>query len=147
MEPKSMFDHSIRSMTEGECLACLRSRDLGRVAFDVQDRPEILPVNYAMEGRIVVFRTAPGEKLESIPGAHVAFEVDSWDAGAGIGWSVVVKGRAEEVTLNGGRSAEHIRRTHVHPVAPGERTHWIAIRAADVTGRQFHVHPPQRPRL
>ena len=134
-------------MTEDECLGCLCCRDVGRVAFNVHGRPDILPVNYAMEGRIVVFRTAPGEKLESVPGTHVAFEVDSWDPQAGIGWSVVVKGRAEEVTTHGGRSAEHIRRARVHPVAPGERMHWIAIRAAEMTGRHFHVRPPHRPRL
>lgn len=141
------FDHSLQVLSEDECLFLLRSRDLGRIAFDVRGHPDILPVNYAMEGKIVVFRTAPGTKLEHVPGTHVAFEVDGWDLTAGLGWSVVVRGHAHEVTGYGGRTAEHIRRAQVHPVAPGDRRHWIAIRGAEISGRRFHVRPPQRSRL
>jgi nitroimidazol reductase NimA-like FMN-containing flavoprotein (pyridoxamine 5'-phosphate oxidase superfamily) len=147
VDPPTEFDHFLQELSEDECLFLLRSRDLGRIAFNVRGNPEILPVNYALEGKIVVFRTAPGKKLEFVPGAEVAFEVDNWDLQAGLGWSVVVKGRAEEVTVDGGRTAEHIRRARVHPVAPGDRRHWIAIRGAAITGRRFHVRPAQRSRL
>jgi len=62
-----------------------------------------------------------------------------------IGWSAVVKGLAEEVTGHLGRTAEHIRKGPVHPVAPGERRHWLAIRPAEVSGRRFQVRAgPQR---
>lgn len=147
VEEQAQFDHSLQVLSEDECLFLLRSRDLGRIAFDVLGHPEILPVNYVMEGKIVVFRTAPGEKLEHVPGTHVAFEVDGWDLNAGRGWSVVVRGDAHEVTGHGGRTAEHIRRAPVHPVAPGDRRHWIAIGGAEITGRRFHVRPAQRSRL
>jgi hypothetical protein len=70
---------------------------------------------------------------------------DKVDPKLGIGWSVVVRGLAEEVTGNLGRTAEHIRKTLVHPVAPGERWHWLAMRSAEVTGRRFQVRAgPQR---
>jgi nitroimidazol reductase NimA-like FMN-containing flavoprotein (pyridoxamine 5'-phosphate oxidase superfamily) len=135
------FDHSPEVLDDGACFFLLQSRELGRIAFNVKGQPEIFPINYAMEGRIVVFRTGPGTKLDVVPSTLVAFEVDSWEPDLGTGWSVVVKGRAEEVTANPGRTAEHLRRARVHPVAPGDRWHWLAISPSEVTGRRFQVRP------
>jgi uncharacterized protein len=104
---------------------------------------EIFPINYAMEGRIVVFRTEPGTKLGAVPNNPVVFEVDSWDPELGVGWSVVMRGTAEEVSKNLGRTAEHLRRALVRPVAPGDRWHWLAISPVEITGRRFHVRPPR----
>jgi len=144
----ALLDESIQALSPEECLFLLRSRDLGRIAFDKGGQPEIFPINYALEGRIVVFRTAPGAKLDSVPRAKVAFEVDDWDAKVGIGWSVVVKGRAEEVTRNPGRTAEHIRRVPLNSVAPGVRGHWLAIRPSEMTGRRFQLRARRlHPRL
>jgi nitroimidazol reductase NimA-like FMN-containing flavoprotein (pyridoxamine 5'-phosphate oxidase superfamily) len=132
-------------LSPDECVLLLRSRELGRIAFEVDSQPEVFPVNYAMEGRIVVFRTAPGTKLDFVPKTKLAFEVDDWDAELGIGWSVVVKGLAEEVTRNLGRTAEHLRKAPVHPVAPGERWNWLAIQPSETSGRRFQVRAqPQR---
>jgi uncharacterized protein len=132
-------DQSIETLSTDECLLLLKSRDLGRIAFNVEGQPEVFPINYAMEGQIVVFRTAPGTKLDHGTKARLAFEVDDWDPKLGIGWSVVVKGLAEELTRNVGRTAEHIRQAPVHPVAPGERWHWLAIQPLEVSGRRFQV--------
>jgi len=139
-------DDATQILTENDCLALLRSRDLGRVAFAVGDAIEIFPVNYGMEGSIIVFRTSPGTKLDAVPTTVVAFEVDSWDAESAIGWSVVAKGRAEEVTTNPGRVAEHLRRVPVQPAAPGDKWHWLAIKPSEITGRRFQVTPARRER-
>jgi nitroimidazol reductase NimA-like FMN-containing flavoprotein (pyridoxamine 5'-phosphate oxidase superfamily) len=133
-------DGSMTALTEDECLVLLAGHEVGRIAFDADDRVEILPVNYGIEGRIIVFRTNAGTKLAALSSA-VAFEVDGWDPVSGTGWSVVAKGRAEEVTTNPGRAAEHLRWIPVHPAAPGERWHWIAIMPSEITGRRFHVPP------
>jgi nitroimidazol reductase NimA-like FMN-containing flavoprotein (pyridoxamine 5'-phosphate oxidase superfamily) len=135
------FDDSVQVLTEDQCLALLHSHDVGRVAFEFERRIEIFPVNYGMDGAVIVFRTSTGTKLEAVPKTAVAFEVDGWDPESGIGWSVVAKGRAEEVTTGIGRAAEHLRWVPVHPVAPGERFHWLAILPTEITGRQFHVPP------
>ena len=140
------FDDSPRELTEDECLARLHFHDVGRIAFDFEGRIEIFSVNYCMEGVIIVFRTSSGTKLEAVPKTEVAFEVDSWNPETGIGWSVVARGRAEEVTTNPGRVAEHLRWVPVHPVAPGNRWHWLAVKPSEITGRQFHVPPPLRER-
>lgn len=139
MERRRARDQSLEVLSPDECLLLLGSHDLGRIAFSVEGRPEVFPVNYAMEGRVVVFRTGTGTKLDFVPQTTLAFEVDEWDPTRGIGWSVVVKGLAEEVTRNLGRTAEHIRKAPVHPVAPGERWHWLAIQPSEISGRRFKV--------
>jgi nitroimidazol reductase NimA-like FMN-containing flavoprotein (pyridoxamine 5'-phosphate oxidase superfamily) len=135
------IETSLVVLTEDECLVLLGSHDVGRIAFDVQDRVEILPVNYGIEGRIIVFRTDVGTKLAAVRASPVAFEVDGWDPASGVGWSVVAQGRAEEITTNLGRAAEHLRWIPVHPAAPGHRWHWVAIKPAEITGRRFQVAP------
>jgi nitroimidazol reductase NimA-like FMN-containing flavoprotein (pyridoxamine 5'-phosphate oxidase superfamily) len=140
-------DQSIEILDENECLALLNSGDVGRIAFESEGRIEIFPVNYGIEGAVIVFRTSPGTKLEAVPKTAVAFEVDSWDAEFGTGWSVVARGPAEEVTTNIGRVAEHLRRVPVSPVAPGQRWHWLAIKPTEITGRRFHVAPARPERL
>ena len=139
MDRRVAQDQSIEVLSPDECFLLLRSRDLGRIVFSIEGQPEVFPINYAMEGQIVVFRTAPGTKLDHVPKARLAFEVDDWDPKLRIGWSVVVKGLAEEVTRNLGRTADHIRIAPVHPVAPGERWHWLAIQPSEISGRRFKV--------
>lgn len=129
-------------LTEDECLVLLGSHELGRIAFDAGGTVEILPVNYGIEGRIIVVRSDAGTKLAAVRDSAVAFEIDGWDPVSGTGWSVIAKGRAEEITMNPGRAAEHLRWVPVHPVAPGERWHWIAIMPTELSGRRFHVPPP-----
>lgn len=145
MERRTAPMPSMEVLSADECFLLLGSRDLGRIASNVEGRLEVLPINYAMEGKIVVFRTASGSMLDFAPETRVAFEVDDWDPKLGIGWSVVVRGFAEDITRNLGRTAEHIRKAPVHPVAPGELWQWVAIRPTEVTGRRFHVRAgPQR---
>lgn len=141
-----MSEDPTQILTENECLALLRSCTVGRIAFALGGGIEIFPVNYGMEGQIIVFRTSPGAKLDAVPNTAVAFEVDGWDAGSGGGWSVVAKGRAEEITTNSGRVAEHLRLVPVRPAAPGDKLHWLAIKPSEITGRRFHVPPTRRER-
>lgn len=124
-------------LSEQQCLELLGSQILGRIAFPVADRIEIFPVNYASDGAIVVFRTAPGTKLDSVTASRVAFEIDGWDEDKGVGWSVVLKGVAQEVTTGSDPFTATLRTRNVWPLAPGERDHWIAIYPAEITGRRF----------
>ena len=103
------FDDSVQVLTEDQCLALLSSHDIGRIAFGFEGRIEIFPVNYGIEGVVIVIRTSRGTKLEGAPKSAVAFEIDGWDAESGIGWSVVARGFAGEVTTDSGRVAEHLR--------------------------------------
>lgn len=125
-------------LPQEQCLDLLASRDLGRIAFDVGGEPEIFPVNYTCDGAIVVFRTAVGTKLEQALVGRVAFEVDSWDQDAKVGWSVVLKGIAHEVTTGIDPFSATLRTRKVSPQAPGKRDRWIAIYPSEISGRRFH---------
>lgn len=140
------FDDSVQVLTEDQCLALLGSHELGRIAFEFKGRIEVFPINYGIEGSVIVFRTSPGTKLAAVPKTAVAFEADSWNPTTGVGWSVIVRGLAEEVTTNIGRAAEHLRWVPVHPVAPGARWHWLAIKPTEITGRSFRVPPTKSER-
>ena len=136
-------EETLAVLTENECLGLLRSHDLGRIAFEFAGRIEIFPVNYSIEGRVIVFRTSPGTKLSGIGKGSVALEVDGWDRATGIGWSVVAKGLAADITTDSGRAAEHLRWVPVRPAAPGDRCHWIGVKPTEITGRRFHASVPQ----
>jgi nitroimidazol reductase NimA-like FMN-containing flavoprotein (pyridoxamine 5'-phosphate oxidase superfamily) len=110
---------------------------LGRIGLAFDGQPEVFPVNYATDGEIVVFRTARGTKLDQATVGRIAFEVDGWDEETGVGWSVLLKGVAQEVTLGKDPFASSLRERPVRPLAPGERELWIAIYPAEISGRRF----------
>lgn len=57
--------------------------------------PLILPVHYVYDDGVIMFRTGAGTKLRAAANGDVlAFEVDTYDAESGVGWSVMVLGRA-----------------------------------------------------
>ncbi len=130
-------DGQMEVLTEEQCVALLDSSDLGRIGLDIDGQPEIFPVNYATDGKIVVFRTARGTRLDQATTGRIAFEVDGWDAQTGVGWSVLLKGVAQEVTKGKDPFASTLRERPVRPLAPGERELWIAIYPAEISGRRF----------
>jgi nitroimidazol reductase NimA-like FMN-containing flavoprotein (pyridoxamine 5'-phosphate oxidase superfamily) len=124
-------------LSEHQCRELLATRDLGRIAFPLDGETEIFPVNYSTDGTIVVFRTAPGTKLAESTVTRVAFEVDDWNAAVQVGWSVVLKGIAQEVTAGTDPFSAALRARNVEPLAPGEHEHWIAVYPAQLSGRRF----------
>lgn len=124
------------------CEELLEGHELGRVAFVVDDHPEILPVNYAIDGGRIVFRTDRGLKLKAIVDApSVAFEIDHGDAGAHTGWSVLVVGRAEHVT--DAVDLDRLRKLPLQPWAFGEKPYWVRIVPRVVTGRSIRLSTPR----
>lgn len=71
----------IEVVSRKECLALLADEEIGRLGVVDGYRPVILPVNYALAGEAIVFRTAPGTKVGAGRGAPVCFEVDRFDPG------------------------------------------------------------------
>ena len=128
----------IEPMPLDECVKRLTSNNIGRLALvDSEMRPLIFPVNYFFDEGMVGFRTGRGTKLDLAPGAPVCFEIDGWDPYADLGWSVLVKGIAHDVTHPRSSPAGKVRYWPVRPLAPGSREHWIAISAQEITGRWF----------
>ena len=118
-------------------VALLAQECVGRLAVMSGGQPEIFPVNYAVAGDTVVFRTAAGTKLESAIRAPVAFEVDRFDATTRSGWSVVVHGRAEVIDHFG--RADVVRALEALPVDPwaeGTKEYLVTIVPTTITGRR-----------
>ena len=134
-------DHrGLRVLTLEECLAHVRDEPVGRVAFVHDGDPVILPVNHAVDGLHVFYRSTWGSKLQVARHAgSVALEVDGYDAEAQTGWSVLVSGVAEAVY-----DAEDSARLDALPlrswVGAGDPTFWVRIRAEQVTGRAVEHH-------
>ena len=89
----------IDDLDEEVCWRLVDSAVVGRVGFVLDGAPMILPVNFDLDGRTIVIRTAQTSLLEAVAGgAAVAFEIDHSDETAETGWSVLVLGLGEEVT-------------------------------------------------
>ncbi|MFO7549510.1 MAG: pyridoxamine 5'-phosphate oxidase family protein [Acidimicrobiia bacterium] len=137
-EPAGPVDHGgIQVLTAAECDELLASTPVGRIAFVAAGEPVVLPVTYRYHAGSIVFRTARGEKLEAAGRrAPVAFEIDGWDAEGHTGWSVLVKGVAEEVLRP--EELDELQSLGLRPWsdAVGRRL-WIRVRADEVTGRRI----------
>ncbi len=123
-------------LSRDECLGLLRRGVYGRVAYTDHALPAITPVNYAMAGESIVFRTAPGTALaEGTRDAVVAFEVDEIDASAQEGWSVVVVGVASELS----RPVDVHRAIELTlvPWPTGIRNRFVRITPTYITGRRL----------
>ena len=129
---------SLQVLSNDECWTLLASQQVGRLAVVAGHYPLVVPVNYALDRRILVVRTGEGTLLQAASHANVAFQVDQVDPLARAGWSVLVRGLAEEVTDR--HREELVERTHATgatPWAPGDRGHWLRVIPHDVTGRRI----------
>lgn len=124
-----------RELSQTECQQRLSSHSMGRVAWSAGGQQHILPVSYAMNAGLVVFRTSPyGALAELLRPTNVAFEIDQVDEAAETGWSVVVHGRAHGVSLPQ-ELALLWARADIVPWAPGTRNAFIAIDPQAISGR------------
>ncbi len=131
-------DGSGLDLTADACWALLRTAETGRLGVVADGEPDIFPVNFIVDHGTVVFRTAPGAKMTAaLSGPRVAFEADGADPAAGQAWSVVLKGRAEEVT-----QLHELLDTTALPLFPwhlGPKHHLIRIAVEEITGRRFSI--------
>jgi nitroimidazol reductase NimA-like FMN-containing flavoprotein (pyridoxamine 5'-phosphate oxidase superfamily) len=136
--PGQPIDHAgLETLPFEACLQLLASVPLGRIGFHSDGEMVILPVNHAMDGQDVVFRTARGSKLAAAgEQGLVAFEADAYDEQSRSGWSVLVTGRATVVYEQA--ETQRLGRLGLHPWAAAvEHPFWIRIRPTSVTGRRI----------
>jgi nitroimidazol reductase NimA-like FMN-containing flavoprotein (pyridoxamine 5'-phosphate oxidase superfamily) len=127
----------IEAVDREECLRLLSEEVVGRIAFVMAGQAEVLPVNYVLDGEAVVFRTAAGSKLDWATRGPVVFEVDRIDRATRSGWSVIMHGRAEEVTsFDRVELQERVRALPIDPWVPGDKHHLVRIVPGAVTGRR-----------
>jgi hypothetical protein len=121
-------------LTRAACLQLLGTKSTGRLAYIAREgMPDIVPVNYALDGDDLLIRSGPGPKLQAAERReHVAFEVDDIDEQTHTGWSVVVSGIAERLAWE-----DCARRGLPEPWATGSRRHAILITPQRIEGRQL----------
>jgi uncharacterized protein len=133
-------DNGVAILPEHECWDLLAGVTLGRLVTSVDGRPEIFPVNYVVERRTILFRTAEGTKLVSTAiNHHVLFEVD--DHNVADGWSVIIKGNARSLRTD--EEIENAERAQLLSwTAPETKTHYVRVIPETVTGRRFQFGSP-----
>jgi nitroimidazol reductase NimA-like FMN-containing flavoprotein (pyridoxamine 5'-phosphate oxidase superfamily) len=133
-----------------ECYRLLGTQQFGRLAVVAEHLPLVFPVNFAMDGQVIVVRTHPGTKLSAADHANVVFEVDEVDQRTRSGWSVVVRCLGEEVTAD--HREDLVARTRAagaEPWAPGEHGSWLRLIPQAISGRRIvpgELPPPVDPR-
>lgn len=134
-----MTDDGVDILPVHECWELVGSLALGRLVTYADGQPDIFPVNYVVQRRTVLFRTAAGTKLVSTAiNNRVLFEVD--DHNLAEAWSVIIRGKARSLrTLE---ELEEAERAQVLPWTRPEKTHYVRIVPESVTGRRFQFGSP-----
>lgn len=140
VEPRALVwampsdDQAVTILNDDESWHLLASMSLGRLVTVIDGQPEIFPVNYVVQQRSVLFRTAEGTKLLSlVMNTRVAFEAD--DHGLEGGWSVIVKGHAHP--LDGRAEIEQAERAQLLPWIPTVKLRYVRVDAWEIAGRRF----------
>ncbi len=129
-------EHILRTLSPAECFDLLEPGGVGRVGFESAAGIEMLPVNFTMVGKTIVFRTAPDTLLAAYGNAWLSFETDSLDESRREGWSVLVQGHARKV--NGEREVRRLEHgAVVEPWAAGARDVFVRITPARISGRRI----------
>lgn len=126
-----------------ECWQLLRGTEVGRLAVVLDGRPDIFPVNFAVDHGSVVIRTAPGSKLTAaLEGGAVAFECDGYEPALNQAWSVVLKGSVEVL-----RTMQELVDSVALPLFPwhaAPKPVFLRVVPDEVTGRRFVTVDPGR---
>jgi nitroimidazol reductase NimA-like FMN-containing flavoprotein (pyridoxamine 5'-phosphate oxidase superfamily) len=129
-------ERTLRTLSPAECFDLLEPGGIGRVGFASADGIMMLPVNFAMLGKTIVFRTAPDTLLAVYASAAVSFEADRLDEELRAGWSVLVQGHSHKITQE--REVMRLQdATHLEPWADGARDVYVRIVPARVSGRRI----------
>ncbi|MEV0777437.1 pyridoxamine 5'-phosphate oxidase family protein [Streptomyces sp. NPDC050428] len=124
----------LMQLTERECWDRLDTHGVGRLGLLGDTAPVVVPVNYLVDGRSVVYRSRPGSVAAVDAGTPLSFEADHLDEARTRGWSVLLTGTAEHVT-DPVRTDALADRTGSRPWAGGSRPLWIRLEPEQITGR------------
>ncbi|WP_232083396.1 pyridoxamine 5'-phosphate oxidase family protein [Arthrobacter sp. SO5] len=139
-----MFEHAdgnpILSLTDEQNWKLIEGTKHGRLVVTVAGEPDIFPVNYAVGGRKLYLRTAPGNKLAEVTiNSKVLFETDGILSDEA--WSVVLHGTAR--VLETSAEIAVAEALGLKPWVPTVKDYYVEIEPTKLTGRhfQFGEHP------
>lgn len=121
-----------------ECWDRLATHGIGRIGLATHAGPAVIPVNYSVDSRTIVFRTSSDSTTAEALDTEVAFEVDHINEHLSEGWSVLIVGSAERVS-----KPETVLRLADEPGATpwagGKRDLVVRIIPTRVTGRLIYA--------
>lgn len=130
------------TLTEDESWDLLSGVHLGRLVTTYGGQAEIFPVNFVVQRRTILFRTAEGTKLfGTVMNDQVLFEADDHTAEGG--WSVIVRGTAE--ILYGASEIEDADAAGLYPWIATLKQRYVRITPTEVSGRRFLFGPEPDP--
>jgi pyridoxamine 5'-phosphate oxidase-like protein len=132
----SAGQHALQTLSPAECFGLLEPGGVGRVGFAAADGIMILPVNFAVTRKTIVFRTAPDTLLAVYADGRVSFQADQLDEALHEGWSVLVHGHARKITDE--REVKQLEDgTRLAPWAAGPRDVYVRITPTRISGRRL----------
>ena len=133
------YDEDIVSeLDQEECWAALRADEFARLAYHLGDELDLVPLNYAVDGDTLLFRTAEGSKLLGIVmNPDVVLEIDTYDEDSA--QSVVVHGTARLLEEDEAHRAET---TSLRPWLATLKYNVVEIAPVRITGRRFALSRP-----
>ncbi|MGE2837151.1 pyridoxamine 5'-phosphate oxidase family protein [Mycobacterium sp. SMC-4] len=138
MDATTTSESPVTELTEAESWNLLAGLSLGRLVTTVNGWTEIFPVNFVVQDKTLLFRTAEGTKLlTTVLNENVLFEAD--DHNLVEGWSVVVRGRAKLVA--GSNDTVKAQRAGLYPWIATPKSRFVRITPQAVTGRRFVFGP------
>jgi nitroimidazol reductase NimA-like FMN-containing flavoprotein (pyridoxamine 5'-phosphate oxidase superfamily) len=133
-----MDEDVVTELSPDECWEMLRGEEFGRLAFRIVDEVHITPVNYAVDGETLLFRTAEGTKLLAVVmGSQVALEIDRYDEESAR--SVVVRGSARLLPEDEAHRSENVP---LRPWVPSLKYNVVEITPQVISGRAFSLARP-----
>jgi nitroimidazol reductase NimA-like FMN-containing flavoprotein (pyridoxamine 5'-phosphate oxidase superfamily) len=131
------LNSGLEIIDRADCLKLLASEEVGRLGVAFGGRPEIFPVNYVVDGDEVIFRTDPGTKLAAATQNPVVFEVDDLDRVARSAWSVILHGRAHQVSSYDSPALTRRLAPHcLYPWTGTAKAHLMHIVPTSISGRR-----------
>jgi hypothetical protein len=121
-------------LSVGTCVDLVRSRRRGRIVLGTGRHPRQVPVNYVLDGDTVVFCTAGGTNAGRARG-QIALVVDGCDLDRGDRWTVVLRGRCEEISIYEMLGDEALLPVPPNPVP---KVRFERLLPTEIAGRRFH---------
>ncbi|GAA1880051.1 pyridoxamine 5'-phosphate oxidase family protein [Streptantibioticus ferralitis] len=121
-------------LSEHECWERLGTHGIGRLGLSSGTGPMVLPVNFLVDARTIVYRTDPEGAAAVAAGDQLAFETDHIDEQLRNGWSVLITGTADHI-IDPDIVHALADRPGARPWAGGRRDLWIRIVPSEVSGR------------
>lgn len=127
-------------MTTEECWERLSSREFGRLAYRIVDEIHLVPINYVVDARSLLMRTAAGNKLFAAAlGSAVALEIDWYDEATA--WSVTARGHLRRL----GEDEQHrLDQSTQQPWVSRQKPEVVELVPEALTGRHFVLHADDR---